>query len=240
VTGAGSGIGRAVVRRLLAEEWRVALVDIDEHGMAATVNGDAGDARVCTIAADVTDLDQMRAAVAAAEQALGPVIALVNSAGWERRDPFISGSPEDWNRIIDVNLLGVVNASRAVIDGMIAVEDGRIVSISSDAARVGSSHEAVYSGAKAGVIGFSKGLAREMARHRINVNVVCPGPTDTPMLRAAGEENPKLNEALRRAIPFRRVATPEEIAATASFFVSDDARYITGQTLSVSGGLTMV
>jgi 2-hydroxycyclohexanecarboxyl-CoA dehydrogenase len=239
VTGAGSGIGRAITHRLLEDGWKVAATDIDAAGLEQTVAGRPAD-RVIAITVDVTDLEGLREAVAEVERTLGRVSGLVNSAGWERRAPFVESAPEDWDRIVAVNLRGVFNASRAVLDGMIAGEDGRIVSISSDAGRVGSSHEAVYAGAKAGIIGFSKGLAREMARHKVNVNVVCPGPTDTPMLREAGESNPKLNEALRRAIPLRRVAAPEEVAAAAAFLLSDDARYITGQTLSVSGGLTMV
>ena len=141
---------------------------------------------------------------------------------------------------IAIDLRGPINCCRAVLDSMIARGGGRIVSISSDAGRVGSSGEAVYSGAKGGVIAFSKTLAREMARHAINVNCVCPGPTNTPMLQELAAHNPKLHEALKRAVPMRRLGEPADIAAAVAFLASDDAAYITGQALSVSGGLTMV
>ncbi|MDP9248710.1 MAG: SDR family oxidoreductase, partial [Candidatus Dormibacteraeota bacterium] len=189
---------------------------------------------------DITDLSSVQAAVAEAERLLGPIEILVNCAGWDRVEPFLDSSEETWDRIIDVNLKGVIRCTRSVLDGMISRRSGRIVNVSSDAGRVGSSGEVVYSGAKAGIIGFSKGVARETARHGLRVNVVCPGPTDTPLMAATSEANPRLGEALVKAIPFRRLAKPEEIAAAIAFLASDDASFITGQTLSVSGGLTMV
>jgi 2-hydroxycyclohexanecarboxyl-CoA dehydrogenase len=238
VTGAASGIGRAVALRLGAEGCRVAAVDLDVDGARATVAelGERGSA----LQADVSHLAAMREAVAAAERQLGPVAVLVSCAGWDLVQPFLESTEETWDRVISVNLRGNIACTRAVLDGMIERGGGAIVNISSDAGRVGSSGEVVYSGAKAGIIGFSKAVAREVARHGIRVNVVCPGPTDTPMMDATRRANPRLGEALVKAIPFRRLARPEEIAAAVAFFASDDAAYITGQTLSVSGGLTMV
>ena len=237
VTGAASGIGRAVALRLGEEGCRVAAVDLNLEGARATA-AELGD-RACALQADVSYLAAMRAAVAEAERQLGPVGVLVCCAGWDLVQPFLESTEETWDRVIAVNLRGTIACTRAVLDGMIERGGGAIVNISSDAGRVGSSGEVVYSGAKAGIIGFSKAVAREVARHGIRVNVVCPGPTDTPMMEATRQANPRLGDALVRAIPFRRLARPEEIAAAVAFFASDEAAYVTGQTLSVSGGLTM-
>jgi len=237
VTGAASGIGRAVALRLGEEGCRVAAVDLNLEGAQATA-AELGD-RGCALQADVSYLSAMRAAVAEAERQLGPVGVLVCCAGWDLVQPFLESTEETWDRVIAVNLRGTIACTRAVLDGMIERGGGAIVNISSDAGRVGSSGEVVYSGAKAGIIGFSKAVAREVARHGIRVNVVCPGPTDTPMMEATRQANPRLGDALVKAIPFRRLARPEEIAAAVAFFASDEAAYVTGQTLSVSGGLTM-
>lgn len=237
VTGAASGIGRAVALRLGDEGCRVAAVDLNLAGARATVN-EIGES-ACALQADVSYLSAMREAVAAAEAALGPLDVLVSCAGWDRVQPFVESTEETWDRVIAINLKGVIACTRAALDGMIERGSGAIVNISSDAGRVGSSGEVVYSGAKAGIIGFSKAVAREVARHNIRVNVVCPGPTDTPMMEETRQANPRLGDALVRAIPFRRLARPEEIAAAVAFFASEEAVYITGQTLSVSGGLTM-
>lgn len=237
VTGGASGIGRAVALRLGAEGCRVAVVDLNLEGARATAEGLGHGA--CAFQADVSYLAAVREAVAAAERELGPLDVLVSCAGWDLVQPFVESTEETWDRVITVNLRGVIACTRAVLDGMIERRAGAIVNISSDAGRVGSSGEVVYSGAKAGIIGFSKAVAREVARHGIRVNVVCPGPTDTPMMEATRAANPRLGEALVKAIPFRRLARPEEIAAAVAFFASDDAAYVTGQTLSVSGGLTM-
>jgi 2-hydroxycyclohexanecarboxyl-CoA dehydrogenase len=237
VTGAASGIGRAVALRLGEEGCRVAAVDLDLDGALATAAMMQG---ACALHADVSDLFAVRVAVAAAERELGPLDVLVSCAGWDRVEPFMDSTEETWDRVIAVNLRGVIACTRAALDGMIERRSGAIVNISSDAGRVGSSGEVVYSGAKAGIIGFSKAVAREVARHGIRVNVICPGPTDTPMMDQTRAANPRLGDALVRAIPFRRLARPEEIAAAVAFFASDEAGYVTGQTLSVSGGLTMV
>jgi 2-hydroxycyclohexanecarboxyl-CoA dehydrogenase len=236
VTGAGRGIGRAIAERLAAEGAKVAVLDIDEATARATAAAIGG----AGIRADVTDTASVRAAVAEAERHLGPTTILVNNAGWDKAEPFVKSSEETWDKVLAINLKGPIRMTRAVLDGMIERRRGRIVTVSSDAGRVGSSGEAVYSAAKAGVIGFSKTLARELARHSINVNVVCPGPTNTQLLRDVAAGNPKLTEALTRAVPFGRIGEPHEIAAAVAFLASDDAGFITGQTLSVSGGLTMV
>jgi len=236
VTGAGRGIGRAIAERLAAEGAKVAALDLDEATARATAESIGG----IGLRMDVTDGASVRAAVAEVERRIGPADILVNNAGWDKAEPFVKSTEETWDKVIAINLKGPIRMTRAVLDGMIERRRGRIVSIGSDAGRVGSSGEAVYSAAKAGIIGFSKTLARELARYQINVNVVCPGPTNTPLLKEVGADNPKLAEALKRAVPFGRIGEPEEIAAAVAFLASDDAAYVTGQTLSVSGGLTMV
>ncbi len=236
VTGAGRGIGRAIAERLADEGAKVAVLDIDEATARATAEAIGG----VGIRMDVTDGASVRAAVAESERRLGPVTILVNNAGWDKAEPFVKSHEETWDKVLAINLKGPIRMTRAVLDGMIERRRGRIVTVSSDAGRVGSSGEAVYSAAKAGVIGFSKTLARELARYSINVNVVCPGPTNTQLLRDVAPENPKLIEALKRAVPFGRIGEPHEIASAVAFLASDDAGFITGQTLSVSGGLTMV
>ena len=182
-----------------------------------------------------------RSAAPSAEvtERIGPIEVLVNNAGWDRIEPFVDSQPETWDRVLAINLRGPIAVTRAVLDSMIERRFGRIVSIASDAARAGSTGEAVYSGAKAGVMGFSRTVAREVAGFGINVNTVCPGPTNTPLLQAEAEKNPKLIASLARAIPFGRPAEPAEIAAAVAFLASDDAAFITGQALSVSGGMTM-
>jgi 2-hydroxycyclohexanecarboxyl-CoA dehydrogenase len=243
VTGAGSGIGRAIARRLAREGGRVAVADVNLVGAQDTaqlVRSDGGEA--LAVHADITQFDAVQAAVGKARATLGPISVLVNNAGWDRVEPFVQNAPELWDKVININLKGPIHCCRAVLDDMIAAGGGKIVSISSDAARVGSTGEAVYAACKGGIIALSKTLARELARHKINVNVVCPGPTDTPLLQevTSGDQGAKIIEAMRRAIPFRRLGTPEEVAAAVAFFASPDADFITGQVLSVSGGLTMV
>ncbi len=195
----------------------------------------------CAVAVDVADLAAVQAGVQAASQAHGAVDLLINNAGWDRIEPFVENTPEFWDRVIGINLKGPIHCCRAVIDGMVAAGRGTIVSISSDAARVGSSGEAVYSACKGGVISLSKTLARELARHRITVNVVCPGPTDTPLLDEirGSERGAKIIAAMTRAVPLGRLGTPDDVAEAVAFFASPAAAFITGQVLSVSGGLTM-
>ena len=237
VTGAGRGIGRAIATRLGRAGANVALLDLDEAAArdgAASIGGGAIGVRC-----DVADNTSVRAAVAETERQLGPIDILVNNAGWDKFEPFLQSNEETWDRVIAINLKGVLNCVHAVLPGMVERGRGRIVSIGSDAGRVGSSGEAVYAAAKGGIIAFSKTIAREVARQQINVNVVCPGPTDTPLFAELAGTNDRLSDALKRAIPFGRLAEPDEIAAAVEFLCSDDARFITGQTLSVSGGLTM-
>jgi 2-hydroxycyclohexanecarboxyl-CoA dehydrogenase len=241
VTGGGSGIGRAVCLRFAAEGARVVVADIDTAGAeqtVSTIRAAGTEARAITV--NVTDYDAVCAAVREIRESWGAVDVLVNCAGWDRMEPFIKNTPDFWRKVIDINLYGPINCCRAVLDDMIEQGRGKIVNISSDAARVGSTGETVYAAAKGGVLAFSKSLAREVARYRINVNVVCPGPTDTPFIQRLVEGgSEKLVEALKRAIPFGRMASPEEIAGAILFFASADADFITGQVFSVSGGLTM-
>ena len=237
VTGAGSGIGRAVAERLAQEGARVAASDLVRDDAAATAASIGGDA--IAVELDVTDDASIRDAVAAVVDRLGPIEILVNNAGWDRVEPFVQSAPETWDRVLAINLRGPIGVTRAVLDGMIERRQGRIVNVASDAGRVGSTGEAVYSGAKAGIMGFARTVAREVAAFGINVNTVCPGPTNTPLLQGMAETNPKLIASLSRAIPFGRPAEPPEIAAAVAFLASDDAAFITGQALSVSGGMTM-
>jgi 2-hydroxycyclohexanecarboxyl-CoA dehydrogenase len=163
----------------------------------------------------------------------------VNNAGWDRAGAFVDSDPADWDRVIQINLYGVLRTCRVVLPVMIAQSAGSVVNIGSDAGRVGSSGEAVYSAAKGGVIAFTKTLARETARYGVNANCVCPGPTDTALFASMGGDNPRLRESLIKSIPFRRLAEPEDVANAVAFLASPEASYITGQTVSVSGGLTM-
>jgi 2-hydroxycyclohexanecarboxyl-CoA dehydrogenase len=235
VTGAASGIGRAVALSLAEAGATVAAVDRDGDGVHATAEriGDRSTAHV----ADLTDA---AAVLAVFDDVIGehriPDV-LVNAAGWDRIEPFMDNDDELWQTLTAINLLGPVRVTHAFLRPVLdAGADARIINIASDAGRVGSSGETVYAGTKGGVIAFTKSLAREMARHRININCVCPGPTNTPLLHSMPE---KLRDSLEKAIPFRRFAEPEDIADAVLFFASDLAGYITGQVLSVSGGLTM-
>jgi 2-hydroxycyclohexanecarboxyl-CoA dehydrogenase len=244
VTGGGGGIGGATCRRFAEAGARVAVFDIDAAAAGRTVSAIAeagGTARA--FACDITDHAAVRRTVAAAEEALGPVGVLVNNAGWDVFRLFKDTTPEEWQKLIAINLVGALNMHHAVLPGMLARKTGRIVNIASDAARVGSSGEAVYAACKAGLVGFSKTLAREHARGGITVNVVCPGATNTALFAEykKGAGNPeKLEETFRRAVPMGRIGEPDDLPGAILFFSSDDAAFITGQVLSVSGGLTMV
>jgi 2-hydroxycyclohexanecarboxyl-CoA dehydrogenase len=241
VTGGARGIGAAIVEALAADGASVAVCDLDLDGaraVAERVTAGTG-ARAAAVQLDVSERASVVAAVAEIERDLGPVGVLVNNAGIDVVKPFVESTEEEWDRIIAVNLRGPVNTCHVVLPGMIGRGGGAIVNLGSDAGRVGSSGEAVYSATKGGVIAFTKTLAREAVRHGIRVNCVCPGPTDTALLEQIGGGNPKLVESLTKAIPMRRVARPEEIARAVAFLAGDGASYVTGQTLSVSGGLTM-
>jgi 2-hydroxycyclohexanecarboxyl-CoA dehydrogenase len=237
VTGAARGIGAGIARAAAAAGAAVALGDVSETSVGETAAALGGHA--LALCMDVSDARSVRAAVAEAEARLGPLDVLVNNAGIDVIGPFLESSEENWDRLWAVNLKGTLLTTRAVLHGMIARERGRIVNIGSDAGRVGSSGEAVYSATKGGIIAFSKTLAREVARHGVTVNCVCPGPTDTALLEQVRDYDEKLHASLARAIPLRRLGRPEDVAAAVIFLASDAAAYITGQTLSVSGGLTM-
>jgi 2-hydroxycyclohexanecarboxyl-CoA dehydrogenase len=239
VTGAASGIGRAAATELAREGAAVVVADIDQvaaEKVAAEIR-QAGRATARQI--DVTDASRARLVVAETLSEYGKIDILVSNAGWDRAKPFVDTDEAFWDRVISVNYRGHLAMAHAVLPSMIERGWGRIVTVASDAGRVGSSGEVVYSGAKGAVIAFSKGLAREVARHGINVNCVAPGLTDTPLLAGISEGAEKLMAAIVRSIPLGRVGTPLEVARAILFFASPDADYITGQTLSVSGGLTM-
>jgi 2-hydroxycyclohexanecarboxyl-CoA dehydrogenase len=243
VTGGGGGIGGATCRRLAAEGAKVAVFDMNMEAaqkVADAIQASGGVA--AAFACNITDRAQVDAAVADTEAQLGPIDVLVNNAGWDVFKPFVKTVPSEWDKLIAINLTGALHMHHAVLPGMVARNYGRIVNIASDAARGGSSGEAVYAACKGGLVALSKTLAREHARHNITVNVVCPGPTDTALLAgvAEGARDPaKLIEAFRSAIPLGRLGQPDDLASAIAFFGSDDASFITGQVISVSGGLTM-
>jgi 2-hydroxycyclohexanecarboxyl-CoA dehydrogenase len=236
ITGAASGIGRATAGAFARAGARLVLADIDEANGARAAAELRADGHIADyLQVDLTQPDSI-AAFAARVQQSGTPDVIVNGAGWGKTHPFWEGSPELWARVIALNFVGPMQLVKARLPAMIERRSGRIVNVASDAGRVGSMGETVYSGAKGGLIAFTKSLAREVARYQINVNCVCPGPTDTPLMAAVPDG---VKEALTKAIPFRRLGKPEEVADAILFFASDRSRYITGQVLSVSGGLTM-
>lgn len=241
VTGGASGIGEGIVRSLASAGVTVAILDLDED-RGKEVASDIQN--VFFFATDVTDSKSTDAAVAAATAGLGDIDILVNCAGADIIRPFLETDESIWKWLIELNLMGVFRTCKTVLPGMIEKGWGRVINIASDAGRVGSSGEAVYSGAKGGVISFSKTLAREMASAGITVNVVCPGPTDTPATRKnvaeGGEKMERLMAALTRSIPVGRLGQPSDLGAAVTFLASEGASFITGQTISVSGGMTMV
>ena len=243
VTGGGGGIGGATCRRFAAEGALVAVFDLNLEAaekVAASIRDAGGTAEA--FRCDITDRSSVDAAVAVAEAKLGPIAVLVNNAGWDVFRPFTKTEPAQWDKLIAINLTGALHMHHAVLPGMAARRSGRIVNIASDAARVGSSGEAVYAACKGGLVAFSKTIAREHARQGVTVNVVCPGPTDTALFAdyKEGAGNPeKLVEAFTRSIPLGRIGQPDDLPGAILFFASDDAAFVTGQVLSVSGGLTM-
>lgn len=242
VTGGGQGIGRALSLRLAAEGCKVAIFDLKPEAGEETA-ALAGEATVKTYAVDVSDYDTVAAAVERVEAELGPVWVLVNNAGWDQPTPFLKTQKPLWDKIIAINLYGPLNTQHAVAARMAERGEGRIINIASDAARVGTSDEAVYSACKGGVISFSKSLARELARKNVLVNAVCPGPTNTPMMASVlgeGEQAVKWKDAMVRGIPLKRMGEPEDYAGIVALLASDDGSYITGQTISVSGGMNMI
>ncbi len=238
ITGAASGIGLATAQALATDGAKVVVADIDAvKGEAAVAAIRANGGKAEFFAVDLTDEASIVRFADAVQARVGTPDVVVNGAGWGSTMPFWETPPELWERVIALNFVGPMKLVKALLPKMLERGSGRIVNISSDAGRVGSLGETVYSGAKGGLIAFTKSLARETARYGINVNCVCPGPTETPLLFAVPEKH---LEAFKKAIPFRRFAKPSEIADAVVFFASDRASYITGQVLSVSGGLTMV
>jgi 2-hydroxycyclohexanecarboxyl-CoA dehydrogenase len=222
---------------LAREGAKVLIGDVDEQGgRSAAAEGTANGFAIDYLPIDLTVKASVDDFVEAVHQQAGRVDGLVNAAGWDQIQPFLENPPEMWDRVIAVNLMGAIRLTRGILPPMVEARAGKIVNISSDAGRVGSTGETVYAAAKGGLIAFTKSLAREMARYRINVNCVCPGPTDTPLFQRQPE---RMKEALTRAMPFRRIAQPIEIAHAVLFFLSARSDYVTGQVLSVSGGLTM-
>jgi 2-hydroxycyclohexanecarboxyl-CoA dehydrogenase len=238
VTGGARGIGRAIALELAAAGCAVAIGDLlaeEADAVAAEIGRNA-----IAVPLDITDSAAVAAAVAAVGEQLGPVDIAVNNAGWDELRPFLETDEPFWDRVIDINYKGCLRVTKAVLPGMVDRGWGRLVNIASDAGRVGSSLESVYAGAKGGVIAFTKTIAREVARSGVTANCVCPGPTRTPLLEGmVGEGGDRFVDALTRAVPMRRLGEPEDIAAAVAFLASDRAGYVTGQTLSVSGGLTM-
>jgi 2-hydroxycyclohexanecarboxyl-CoA dehydrogenase len=238
VTGGAGGIGAAVCRALAAQGRVVAVADLDGEGaalLAAEIGG-------LGVPLDVADPDSVDRATGEVRARLGAITLLVSCAGWDSMRPFVDTDEAFQKRVLDVNLAGPIRVARALLPDMIEARFGRLVFVSSDAARVGSSGEAIYAAAKGGVIALAKSIAREAVRDGITSNCVCPGPTDTPLFRGLAQESgdgDRITQALERAIPMRRLGTPADVAPAIAFLCSDEAGYITGQTLSVSGGLTM-
>ena len=244
VTGGAQGIGGGISEALGAHGFRVAIADLNLDAAEQTAKRiiEAGGEAIA-VAVDITDSASVRDAVKATTEQLGDIDVVVNNAGWDDFMPFVKTNEDFWDKILDINFKGALRVCHTVVPGMIERGFGRVINIGSDAGRVGSSLEAVYSGAKGGIIAFTKTLAREVATKGVTVNTVCPGPTDTPALRKfadnSGEDADKVIGGMARSVPMKRLGTPADVAVAVAFFASDAAEYITGQTLSVSGGLTM-
>lgn len=243
VTGAAGGIGRAICRRFADARMSIVAMDVNAESLQELSAGLALDSkRLLCLTVDITDFAKVNEAVERAVAHFGKLDVLINNAGWDIAAPFLKTEPDLWDKIIAINLKGPLNLHKAVMPHLIAAGGGKIVNVASDAGRVGSSGESVYSACKGGLISFSKTIAREYARDNIRVNVVCPGPTDTALLRSfvgEGEFGQKIYEGLKRAIPLKRLGQPDDIPGLIAFLSSDDANFMTGQVISVSGGLTM-
>lgn len=243
VTGGGDGIGRAICLRFAEEGSVIGIFDINEAGANETLKQiEQQGGRASAYGCDIADYDAVTKAVDKFESNSGPADVLVNNAGWDQGGPFLSSDRDVWRKIIDINLYGPLNMHHVVVGRMAERGYGKVINIASDAGRVGSSGESVYSACKGGVIAFSKTLARELARSNVQINTICPGPTDTALFHSfagEGERAEKLKQGLQRAIPMKRLGQPEDYPGLVTFLASDDADYITGQTISVSGGLTM-
>lgn len=241
ITGGASGIGSGIVEKFVREGAKVVIADLNLEAaeeLANKLKGEEGSAKGYKI--DITDYEATCKMVQDVINDFGQLDILVNNAGWDKIEPFLKSEPETWEKIININLKGTINCCHASWEYFLNRKEGKIVNIASDAGRAGSSGETVYSSTKGGLIALTKSLAREGARSTINVNCVCPGPADTELFKQLSDDNPKLGESLIKAIPFRRLAQPSDIASAVAFFSSDEASYITGQTISVSGGLTMM
>jgi 2-hydroxycyclohexanecarboxyl-CoA dehydrogenase len=239
LTGGASGIGRAIALRLAEEGCRVGILDLDGEGAGSVAEAiTRAGGRAHAFAVDITDPAAVNEAVTRFEAEVGAIGGLVNDAGWDHAADFLDTDVTLWRKIVDINLFGPLHVTKAVLARMVERGGGRIVSVASDAGRVGSSGEAVYAACKGGIVAFSKSVAREVARRGVVLNVVSPGPSDTPLF-ASFDPSGKLAAALERAIPMRRLGQPADYPGLVAFLLSDDAAFITGQTISVSGGLTM-
>jgi 2-hydroxycyclohexanecarboxyl-CoA dehydrogenase len=243
VTGGGQGIGRALSLRLAQEGCKVAIFDLKPEAGAETAKLAGAGATIKTYGLDVGDYAAVKEAVGKVEAELGPIWALVNNAGWDKPMPFLATDQALWDKIIRINMMGPLNTHHVVAPLMVGRRGGRIINIASDAARVGTSNEAVYSACKGGLISFTKSVARELASKGVLLNAVCPGPTNTPMMASVlgeGEQAVKWKDAMVRGIPLKRMGEPEDYAGIVAFLASDDAVFMTGQTISVAGGMNMI
>jgi 2-hydroxycyclohexanecarboxyl-CoA dehydrogenase len=243
ITGAAGGIGRAICARFVEEGADVVAADIDQTALKALFDDFKGNsARLHPRTLDITDIESVEVTINNVIEKFGRIDILINNAGWDVAKPFVETSPEFWDKVISINLKGPLNLHRMILPHMIAAGRGKVINIASDAGRVGSSGESVYSACKGGLIAFTKSVARECASKNIHLNAVCPGPTDTPLLRSfigEGDYGQKLYDNLKRAIPLKRLGQPSDLPGIVAFLSSDDADFITGQVISVSGGLTM-
>ena len=238
ITGAGGGMGKATVERLSRDGFRIAGTDINQGDLDTAIA--TATTAATGYACDLTDEAATHAMVAKVQDEMGAIDVLVNLIGWSGTTRFHEENSDYWRKIMSINFEAILYVTHPVLNGMIERNGGKIVNVSSDAGRVGTSTEAVYSAMKGGLVSLSKSLARENARYNVNVNAICPGPTDTPLLQEEIEANPDIITRMTRLIPFRRLGQPEDMAAAISFLAGPDSDYITGQALSVSGGLTMV